>query len=91
VLERGREAAARAKTREYTAWYEHQTAKLEQISPAERQALLTEAGERFESYDQRVWQLEQRIKQLATDECTDQSDGGENTQQPDRARARSTR
>ena len=75
VLERGREqreqeAARRQRARENEAWYAQAVERLEASSPAERAELLTEAKDRFESYDPRTWQLRQRIEQLDTAKST---------------------
>ncbi len=81
VLERGREqreeqAAARAKARADEAWLAERYARLEAMSPDERQAMLAEHDERFGPYGGQRWRLQQRVRELAEAEAAE-SDGSE--------------
>ena len=74
--EREREAAERAKAREDEAWLSDQYAKLEAMSPDERQAMLAEHDERFGPYGGQRWRLQQHVRELAEAE-TPESDASE--------------
>ena len=79
VLERGRQdrerqAAARAQARENETWLQEQYARLEAMSPEQRQAVLKEHEQRFGLYGGQRWQLERRIRELSE---PDQSDAAE--------------